>query len=78
MVKIICDKCGKECDHNAFDVFVNFLHDYIPTHCKETVKANIGDENTHIRFILCQDCYKKFGLPNPYSKEIKWQKGAEQ
>lgn len=74
MVKIMCDKCGKECNHNAFDVFVNFLHDYMPTNIKETSRASIGDENTHIRFILCQDCYEELRLPNPYSNQLKWEK----
>lgn len=30
MLKMICDKCGADCDRIAYDVRVNVLHNPVP------------------------------------------------
>lgn len=39
-------------------------------------EPKITDGNTHIRFLLCQKCYREMGLPNIYmaqeAKRIVW------
>lgn len=77
MVRIICDKCGCDCDRNAYDVFVQAIHNPAPLYYNDQKAATITDEpNTHVRFTLCQKCYREMQFPNIYScmekKKIVW------
>lgn len=76
MVKLLCDKCGADCDLVGFDVRVNVLHNSTPHSIFEFGEPKITDDNTHIRFLLCQKCYREMGLPNIYmaqeAKRIVW------
>lgn len=67
MIKLECDKCKKDCGLVAFDVLVRVLHNPEPVSIKDTGNPQITCENTSLRMLLCQDCYKKLGLPNVYS-----------
>lgn len=71
MIKIICDKCTKDCGLNAYDVLIKVIHNPIPHSVRDVGDLCITDENTHMRFILCQDCYDKLGFPNIYSIDRK-------
>lgn len=71
MVKIFCDRCRKDCKLNAYDITVNVLHNPTPHNMLDVGQPCITDDNTHIRFILCQDCYEEIGFPNMYSVERK-------
>lgn len=78
MIKILCDKCGVDCDRVSFAVSVSLIHNPSPLYVGDTSNPTLTDEpNKHVQFILCQDCYTKLGLPNVYlqrpnSKRIVW------
>ena len=76
MVKLICDKCGKDCDRIGFDIMIRLISNYAPYGKNDTSSPRLTDENQHLRMILCQDCYIGLGLPNLYvqdeSKEVVW------
>lgn len=67
MVKIFCDKCKKDCGLNSYDILVNVLHNPTPHNAFDISQPCITQDNTHIRFTLCQDCYAETGFPNVYS-----------
>lgn len=71
MVKIFCDKCKKDCGLNAYDIMVNVLHNPTPHSVRDIEQPCITQDDIHIRFTLCLDCYEKMGLPNVYSVERK-------
>lgn len=76
MIKIICDKCGKEADRVGYSIEVHSLHNASPMYLTDTGLPHITDDNSHINFTLCQDCYRAMKLPNIYTsirnKEIYW------
>lgn len=67
MIKMICDKCGNDCHLIGYDILIRVLHNPEPVSMTDTGYPSITDDNTSIRMVLCQDCYKKLGLPNPYT-----------
>ena len=67
MIKIICDKCGQDCGLNAYDILISALHNPVPASIKDIERPTATTDSTHIRFTLCQDCYKSLGLPNIYT-----------
>lgn len=77
MIRVICDCCGNDCNRVSFDIRVGILHNPVPMYMSDLGEAHITDDNTRVRFVLCQKCYSdKFGLPNIYScnrnKKIVW------
>lgn len=76
MIKIFCDRCGADCDLVGYDVRVSALHNPTPHSIFEMGEPKLSDDQTHIRFVLCQKCYKNFGLPNIYmakeAKKVVW------
>lgn len=81
MIKMICDECGKDCDLCAYDVYLGSLHNPRPVRLSDIGEAQITCENTHIRFVLCQDCYAKHNLPNLWlsveEKRLAWSEEDE-
>ena len=71
MVKLICDKCGKDCDLCAYDITIASLHNPVPHHRSDIGLAQISCDNTRVRFVLCQECYAEHGLPNIYFEADK-------
>ena len=67
MIKLICDKCGKDCDNIALDVLVRALENPTPVSCKDTGEPKITISSETKRMLLCQSCYKRLGLPNVYT-----------
>ena len=76
MVRIMCDRCGLDCNLVGYDVRVNVIHNPTPHSIFEFGEPKLTDDNTHVRFVLCQKCYWKFALPNIYmakeAKRIVW------
>ena len=70
MIKLLCDKCGADCGLNAFDIRVNVIHNPIPVSYKNFGEPHLTDDTTHYRFMLCQECERKTGFPNPYEVEV--------
>ena len=66
MIQVICDKCGADCDRNAYEIRVSAIHNPTPLYALDIGDLKITDERKHYRFILCQMCYRKMGFPNYY------------
>jgi hypothetical protein len=67
MIKVECDKCGKSVSRCSYEIRVLPLINTTPMYFNEGGEANLTCEaDKKIRFILCQDCYAKIGLPNVY------------
>lgn len=66
MVKLECDRCGKDCGLNALVVTVNVIHNPSPVRFEDVGDVRLTDDHTHIRFMLCEKCYTWLGFPNPY------------
>lgn len=82
MVKLICDKCGSDCDRIGYDVSVRALHNFIPYTKNDIGEPQITCDNSHVRFVLCQECYIKMGLPylcvQEGAKEVVWKETPEE
>lgn len=66
MIQILCDKCKKSCGLNAYVISINVIHNPNPTNYKDTGDVRLTDDNTYVRFCLCQECYANLRLPNIY------------
>lgn len=66
MIKLECDRCGENCDLNAYVITVDVIHNPNPVSFEDTGSIRLTDDTTHIRYMLCQECYKLLGFPNPY------------
>lgn len=77
MVRIICDKCKKDCGRCGFDISVYVLLDPVPRKVSDIGTPTITHDNTHMRFTLCQECYSDLKFPNIYSIEDKGLKFEE-
>lgn len=66
MIELKCDRCGENCGLNASVIDIHVVHN--PNHVRfgDIGEIRLTDDNTHIRYMLCQSCYDKQGLPNPY------------
>lgn len=67
MVKVLCDKCGKDCELNALAITTEVIHNPCPVHLQDCGDLQITGDHSKIRYILCQECYIGLGLPNVYS-----------
>ena len=80
MIQVICDRCGANCDRVAYHVAVQSIHNPAPLYCTDVGDLKITDDNTRIRFCLCQSCYRALGLPNIYiateTKELRFRDDA--
>lgn len=82
MVKVVCDKCGKDNDLCNYCITVDILHNHKPHSITDTFgKPEITCDKSSIRFVLCQDCYAKMGFPNIYTslrkKYLVWRDETE-
>lgn len=66
MVQVICDKCGKDCDLNAYVITINVIHNPNPHNWGNTGNIHLTDDNSHMRMCLCQACYGQLNFPNIY------------
>lgn len=51
---------------NASVIDIHVVHNPNPVRFGDIGEIRLTDDNTHIRYMLCQSCYDKQGLPNPY------------
>lgn len=76
MIKVICDKCGADCDLNAYVLTVEVIHNPSPSYPLDRGRLKITDDGSYMRMCLCQKCYRKLGFPNIYkvirTKKLDW------
>ena len=66
MLLVLCDKCGADCERNAYEIRVAPIHNPCPLYATDVGDLKISDEHKKFRFILCQYCYREMGFPNYY------------
>lgn len=69
MIKLICDKCGKDCDRIGYDILIRMLDNFAPYDKNDTSAPHLTNKDQHLRMLLCQDCYISLKLPNLYMQE---------
>lgn len=70
MVKLYCDKCGRDCGHIARDILISNIENPVPTSTGDTERPQITADCKTKRFLLCQECYKQTGLPNLFEEGL--------
>ena len=66
MLLVLCDKCGTDCERNAYEIRVSSIHNPCPLYPLDVGDLKITCEHKSYRFVLCQDCYRKMEFPNYY------------
>lgn len=66
MIKIICDKCGADCECMGYDVLVRVIHNPVPLRVTDTGSPTLTCDDDKMRMILCQKCFHSMGMPNIY------------
>lgn len=66
MIELKCNRCGENCGLNARVIDVRVVHNPNPVNFGDIGEIRLTDDNTHIRYMLCQSCYDELGFPNPY------------
>ena len=76
MIKVICDKCDADCGLVGYALTVEVIHNPCPVHIFDVGDLKITCDNTKLRMVLCQDCYRSLGLPNVHKavrdKKLAW------
>lgn len=67
MLKMMCDKCGNDSNLIAYDLLIRLLHNPSPVSITDKSDPAITHDNSSMRIMLCQNCYRKLGLPNIYT-----------
>lgn len=67
MIKVLCDKCGCDCERNAFEIRVSAIHNPTPLYALDVGDLKITTDHKYYRFILCQHCCREMGFPNYYA-----------
>lgn len=63
MIHSICDFCGKDTDRTAILLSLTPFQNFARYH---TDTKPYGSEGETRSFVICSECLKKHGLPNPY------------
>lgn len=69
MLQVICDKCGKNCDRHAYMLTVQVISNPSPLYPFDIGDLKITDTHLRMHMVLCQDDYRRLGLPNIYTSE---------
>ena len=81
MIKVFCDKCGKDCGLNAYALTVEIINNPCPVHIFDVGDLKITCDHTKMRMIVCQDCYRSLGMPNIHKavreKKLTWRERRE-
>lgn len=64
MIKVICDRCEKECDRIGFEIRASLIHNHTPRCATDVGDLKITDKPKMFRFVLCQECYAAMGFPH--------------
>jgi hypothetical protein len=79
MIKVLCDKCEKDCGLIAYDLTVGMIHNPCPVHIFDVGELKITCDKSKIRMVLCQECYRSLGFPSMHKavreKELTWRDG---
>ncbi len=67
MIRVLCDKCGADCDATAYAIAVEVIHNPTPRFPTDSGGIKITDDKSHMRMCLCQNCYRGLGFPNIYA-----------
>ena len=82
MIKVLCDKCGKDCGLNAMLLTIQVIHNPSPINPLDGCDLKITDDKTFMKMCLCSDCYGKLNFPNIYTvqrtRELKWKDESKQ
>lgn len=78
MIKLECDRCKKDADKNAYDITIQVIHNPTPSTCNDVGRVEITHDRTVKRFLLCSECMRKLGLPNPYADGITFRDGGSE
>ena len=70
MVKLYCDKCGKDCGCIARDILINNIENPVPASIRDTTRPQITADCKTKRLLLCQACYRQTGLPNLFEEGL--------
>ena len=63
MIHAICDFCGKDCDRTAILLSMTPFQNFARYH---TDSNPYGSADKTRSFVICSECCKRHGLPNPY------------
>lgn len=66
MVKVFCDKCEKDCDLIGYVIAVEVIHNPCPVRPTDMGPIKLTCDNSRMRMVLCQKCYRALGFPNIY------------
>lgn len=66
MFKVICDKCGKDCDKVSTFIEVKRITNYAIS--PKDIGDPQGTTTATMQMALCKECYAQLGLPNIYDK----------
>ena len=81
MIKVICDKCGENCGLIGYALKVEVIHNPCPVHIFDVGDLKITCDNTKMRMVVCQNCYRSFGFPNIHKtvreKKLTWRDPAK-
>ncbi len=76
MIRVLCDKCGADCDATAYAIAVEVIHNPTPRFPTDSGGIKITDDKSHMRMCLCQNCYRELGFPNIYvvmeTNRLEW------
>lgn len=70
MIHAVCDFCGKDCDLNAYFITVQPFSNYAKYH-DSTEPYNSGNLGVKQGYVMCQKCFSKSNLPNPFKMNPK-------
>lgn len=66
MLELKCNRCKKDSGRIAYVMTTELIHNPTPQHIFDGGDIRITDTHHRIKYMLCQDCYIKTGLPNIY------------
>jgi hypothetical protein len=76
VIQVLCDKCKNDCGLIAYDLTVGVIHNPCPVNIFDTGNLKITCDNTKIRMVVCQHCYRSLGFPNIHKavreKKLTW------
>jgi hypothetical protein len=78
MIHSICDFCGKDMDRTGILLSLTPFQNFARYHADTSPYGSVDETRS---FVICSECLKKHGLPNPYetysgitAQEVKYEK----
>lgn len=78
MIRLICDRCKKDCGLHAVDIVAYNILNPVPHDMTDTGTPHITSSSEHKRFLLCSDCYSSLGLPNLFEEALEFREVTSQ